>query len=458
MSDLTRALAAETLHDAAAAVAGHLDASGSSARVWLRHADGRTEHLAGPGGDPVAPVEVAAPSGATVLVDAADVTRAELTAAATILAATSGRLRAEEDATLARRRLADSERVGRMGSFDWEVSTDTNHWSDELFRIYGLEPGSMAPGFEQFIARIHPDDQNQIRGILEQAIATGSTFEMEERIVRPDGEIRILSSFGEVVTDTTGAPVRLIGLCRDVTEQRTAEADADAARHRVEEVELRRRQALQLNDTVVQGLVALLWHLDPDDAPEVRRLVEAAMTSAKRIMADLLRAAGDEFDPDALLRTSHAGPAPTVTGPADARVGAPTPRGDTAGLLRVVLADDAADLRMLLRRRFEKAPHLELVAEAEDGERAVELVERHRPDAVLLDLSMPVLDGLGAAKRIRASAPGTHIIVFSGYPAESVRDQALAAGADAYVEKTSDLGPLLASLAPAGEHLGSPRA
>lgn len=367
---------------------------------------------------------------------ASNVDETVLESVAAALAATLGRIEARRQADSARRRLADSERVGRMGSFDWEIARDSNDWSDELFRIYGYEPGGIDPSYETFISLLHPDDRDRVRRIHEAALRDRAPFVMEERIRRPDGEERILWSQGEVVCDANGQPIRMIGICRDVTEQRAAEAAAEVAAAEFAEIELRRRQALELNDTVVQGLVSLLWRLG-DDA-DARSAAEATLAAAKRIMTDLLAPTRGEASAGPLVRSAPAGQ------PLAGRAVPPPPTPDLpAPACRIVIADDAADIRMLLRVFLGRADGLEVVGEAADGAEAVELVRRHAPDVVLLDVSMPVLDGLEAAERIRALGLPLDVIVFSGYPAETMRARAIAAGADEYVEKTADLQPLV---------------
>ena len=86
------------------------------------------------------------------------------------------------------------------------------------------------PNYEQFLSMVHPDDRERIRAIHQQAYATGEPYEMIERIVRPDGEVRYLSSNGQVVTDETGTPVRMRGTCIDITERVHAEDGARGAR------------------------------------------------------------------------------------------------------------------------------------------------------------------------------------------------------------------------------------
>ena len=102
---------------------------------------------------------------------------------------------------------------------------------------------------------------------------------------------------------------------------------------------------------------------------------------------------------------------------------------------RIVLADDAADVRDLLRLALEMTGEFSVVAEAADGEAAVEAVRRHQPDVVVLDLSMPLLDGLGALPAIHQAAPACRILVLSGYSDSGLRQAAVDAGADAFLVK-----------------------
>ncbi|MEA2686849.1 MAG: hypothetical protein QOE93_2044, partial [Actinomycetota bacterium] len=103
--------------------------------------------------------------------------------------------------------------------------------------------------------------------------------------------------------------------------------------------------------------------------------------------------------------------------------------------LRVVIVDDASAMRALLRRMLEDSDAFDILAEAGDGEEAVRLAESLHPDVVLLDLAMPVMDGLAAIPRIRLVAPATRIVVLSAIEASRMRDQALATGADAFLDK-----------------------
>ena len=115
--------------------------------------------------------------------------------------------------------------------------------------------------------------------------------------------------------------------------------------------------------------------------------------------------------------------------------------------VRIVLADDVAAYRLLVRVVLETDGRFEVVAEAGDGAEAIRAVEEHRPDAIVLDLAMPVLDGLQAIPEILARSPGTRIVVHSGFVREALKQGVLENGASAYVEKGVEVMTLADTLA-----------
>jgi DNA-binding NarL/FixJ family response regulator len=102
---------------------------------------------------------------------------------------------------------------------------------------------------------------------------------------------------------------------------------------------------------------------------------------------------------------------------------------------RVLLADDTPEIRMLVRLALELEGGFEIVAEAADGAEALHLSDQHQPDAVVLDLAMPVMDGLEAIPAIKKGNPNIKILVLSGFDAPKMMHEAMEAGADAYLEK-----------------------
>ena len=103
-------------------------------------------------------------------------------------------------------------------------------------------------------------------------------------------------------------------------------------------------------------------------------------------------------------------------------------------MVRVVIADDTPDIRLLVRMTLELDPDIEVVAEAEDGREAIRVAAEHTPDVMILDLSMPVMNGLEALPHVMQASPSTAVVVLSGF-SQAVAQQALEAGARGYIRK-----------------------
>ena len=110
---------------------------------------------------------------------------------------------------------------------------------------------------------------------------------------------------------------------------------------------------------------------------------------------------------------------------------------------RVIVADDAAGMRELMNTLLSLEPDFEVVGQASDGVEAVELVTELQPDLVVIDISMPVMDGLEAISRIRQVSPATRVAVLSGEPRTS---RTLPAGADMHIEKGTPNEVVVATL------------
>jgi PAS domain S-box-containing protein len=118
--------------------------------------------------------------------------------------------------------LVEAQQIAHLGSYEWDVRTNTVRRSEELCRIFGMLPHEFEPTFEGYLARVHPEDRSTTRAIIEQAFANRQSFDFEERIVRPDGNVRLLHSQGHWTLDDDG-PVKLVGICQDITERKQVE-------------------------------------------------------------------------------------------------------------------------------------------------------------------------------------------------------------------------------------------
>jgi PAS domain S-box-containing protein len=135
----------------------------------------------------------------------------------------TGRRAAETAIRESQKRLTEAQEIAHMGSWEWAITDNTVRWSDELYRIYGLKPAEFPATYEGYMSRIHPDDRARVHDAIQRAYRTQEPFEFKERVVRPDGEVRWLQSYGRVSCDERGQPVRMTGTCQDITDRMRAE-------------------------------------------------------------------------------------------------------------------------------------------------------------------------------------------------------------------------------------------
>ena len=127
------------------------------------------------------------------------------------------------DRRVAQTSLSEAQQIGHMGSWTWDPATGKVGWSDEMFRIHGLLPSGFGGTLDDFVKIVHPDDRAAFRAKLEEAVGRRQPFSSDHRILRPDGEVRVLQGQGKVILDDAGRPTRAVGVMQDITERRRAE-------------------------------------------------------------------------------------------------------------------------------------------------------------------------------------------------------------------------------------------
>jgi PAS domain S-box-containing protein len=170
--------------------------------------------------------EITIPSGEVRYTQASyvpDVAEGEVRGFFALVTDFSERRRIEKEVEKSRTRLAEAERLARLGSWDWDIPDGTMTCSDGLFEIYGISgeefEGTYQPEGSKYV---HPDDREMVETEIREAVATGAPVDFEYRIIRPDGRVRRLHSRAELIADAAGRPLRLTGTAQDVTEVRAA--------------------------------------------------------------------------------------------------------------------------------------------------------------------------------------------------------------------------------------------
>ncbi|WP_309649000.1 response regulator [Nocardioides sp.] len=129
--------------------------------------------------------------------------------------------------------LAAAQSLAHLGSWEWTVETDTIWWSDELYRIYGLDPDEFDATYEAFLSFLHPHDRPRVEEAIRDCFAAGEDFSWEGRIVRGDGEIRWLRGLGIVHRNAAGVPLRMSGTAQDISSLMRADQLAAEATRRL---------------------------------------------------------------------------------------------------------------------------------------------------------------------------------------------------------------------------------
>ena len=213
----------------------------------------------------------------------------------------------EANAALARREemLRQAEAISGFGSWEWDVASDEVHWSDQMFRIYGLDKHSFVLTPEKVRDLYHPDDREYARSVVHAAVTTRQPFQFEYRIVRPSGEIRVLHSFGRPESSDPDR-FRLFGVVQDITERKeTEKVLADAlSRERIARVGAERANAelesfvYTVSHDLNGPVISVLGYVDlfetdfgatlPDEAKFYLERIKASGIFMQSLISDLL--------------------------------------------------------------------------------------------------------------------------------------------------------------------------
>ena len=137
------------------------------------------------------------------------------------------RKQVEEALRRSEAQLSEAQELAHVGSWSWDLPTETLTWSDEHYRIVGLRPQQVPMTYDRGVGYIHPDDRPWVEDTVRRAMADGHPYECRFRMRRDDGTVRVVHSQGRAVYDESGRPVRMFGTIQDVTERVQAEADRE---------------------------------------------------------------------------------------------------------------------------------------------------------------------------------------------------------------------------------------
>ena len=136
----------------------------------------------------------------------------------------TNRRTAEEALRRSEERYAVAQRAANIGSWDWDITTGDLVWSEKIEPMFGFEPGGFGATYEAFLESVHPEDRDHVVNSVNACVDDGKGYDIEHRIIWPDGMVRWVSETGNVIRDSKGRAIRMLGVVRDITRRKEAEA------------------------------------------------------------------------------------------------------------------------------------------------------------------------------------------------------------------------------------------
>jgi PAS domain S-box-containing protein len=193
-----------------------------------------------------------------------------------MIADITDRIRAEEMLRQKDRELSEAQRLAQVGSWRWDARDDTVTWSEELYRIGGLDPALPLPPFNELRRQFTVESRERLQRAVEAALRDRAPYELDLEIVRPNGATRWITARGEAVSDTAGNVVGLRGTSQDITERKLAEEALSKVSQKLIEAQEQERSRLarELHDDINQRLALLSVQLNSLKQGEARKQIE----------------------------------------------------------------------------------------------------------------------------------------------------------------------------------------
>ncbi|WP_266363849.1 sensor histidine kinase [Tellurirhabdus rosea] len=196
-----------------------------------------------------------------------------------------------------------SQALTHIGNWRWYITENYVRWSDEMFRVYGLEPQCERVTYERFLERVHPEDRDRVQTYIQNALQTGQPLEYVHRVILPDGQVRYVQAKGEVLLDENGVAVEMIGTGQDITARQLASLEieekqtfiqklTDAAPSIIASYNINTGQYVFINQAVEKllgyapeqilsaGVMFLLQLVHPEDLRPMQEANEKALAAA----------------------------------------------------------------------------------------------------------------------------------------------------------------------------------
>ena len=135
------------------------------------------------------------------------------------------RKQAEQDLIRSEKRNREAQRISRFGHWEWEIASGDLYWSDEIFLIFGRKPQEFDATYDAFLETVHPDDRMLVESFVADALTGKRHYNVDHRIVLPDGEIRFVHEEADITRDENGSTILMTGTVQDITARKRAEIE-----------------------------------------------------------------------------------------------------------------------------------------------------------------------------------------------------------------------------------------
>jgi PAS domain S-box-containing protein len=185
------------------------------------------------------------------------------------------RRQAEENLAASEGKLKEAQRLAHLGSWELDLTSNALNWSDEIYRIFEIDPNVFGATYEAFLAAIHPDDRDMVNQAYTHSLETQTPYEVEHRLLMPDGRIKFVHERCETHFDGDGKPLRSLGTVQDVTGRRRIEEEFETLNEDLERRIVARTRALEAQTQEVEATQQALMNIVDDLNHKTMELEEA---------------------------------------------------------------------------------------------------------------------------------------------------------------------------------------
>ncbi len=136
--------------------------------------------------------------------------------------------------SVSRERSSLAQKFAQIGMWDWTIASGDLYWSERIAPLFGYQSGALETSYENFVNAIHPDDRERVTTAVNTCVESGTKYDIEHRVVWPDGTVRWLLERGDVIRDSDSQPVRMLGVVQDISNRKELEQDIITAKENAE--------------------------------------------------------------------------------------------------------------------------------------------------------------------------------------------------------------------------------